>query len=393
VCPPRDRTARGDARPDGGRRAGLFDASPDPTVAYRIDDASPVVVAANAAYEDRFGSVTAGDPLAETLPAVASGVPDGADLAAGVAAGDTVDVTVQVASSDDLGHGRGHDDHDDRPGDGRRSAPGGADGAASDGGRTYRVRSCPVEDGPDGPERSAGGVDGYLLFTPWPDRPAGRTDREGRLDLFASVVSHDLRNPLDVARIRLDAAEETGDSVHFEKVRAAHDRIQRLSRDVLFLADVDRSIDPTSVDPAAVAGAAWEAVGAETATLDVAPVPTVRADRGLVRRLFENLFENAVEHAGDAVTVRVEPVSTAEGAAGVAVVDDGPGIPPGARDRVFEPRETLDGGTGLGLAVVARVAEVHGWQVRVTDAADGGGARFEVTGLDPVEDSRRHGEG
>jgi signal transduction histidine kinase len=111
-----------------------------------------------------------------------------------------------------------------------------------------------------------------------------------------------------------------------------------------------------------------------------------------LRRLFENLFENAVEHAGEAVTVRVTPITTADEGAGFAVVDDGPGIPPAARDRVFEPRETLDGGTGLGLAVVARVVEAHGWQVRVTDASDGGGARFEVTGLDLAGDDRREGE-
>lgn len=389
--PPRDQTARGRAWTDGGRRANPFDGWPDPAIGYRVDQEGPIVVAANAAYEDQFGTVRAGQPLVEALPALVSGE-SGRKLAARIAAGDPLDATVSVVRPGDADRNRASVPNE-APNDGGHPGRSGDEGGHGAGARTYRVRSGPVGAQPtEGPGSSTTGADGYVLFTPIPGPAGGRTDRGDRLDLFASVVSHDLRNPLDVARIRLDAAEESGDPVHFEKVREAHDRIRRLSRDVLFLAEADRSIDPTPVDPDAVARAAWEPIAVEAATLEVASMPSIRADRGLLRRLFENLFENAVEHAGEAVTVRVTPITTAGEGAGFAVVDDGPGIPPAARDRVFEPRETLDGGTGLGLAVVARVVEAHGWQVRVTDASDGGGARFEVTGLDPAGDDRREGE-
>jgi len=93
-----------------------------------------------------------------------------------------------------------------------------------------------------------------------------------------------------------------------------------------------------------------------------------------VRQLLENLLSNAVDHGGDGVTVTV-----GECAGGFYVADDGPGIPEAERDRVFQSGySTADDGTGFGLAIVAEVAEAHGWSVAVTES-DEGGARFEIT--------------
>jgi signal transduction histidine kinase len=87
-----------------------------------------------------------------------------------------------------------------------------------------------------------------------------------------------------------------------------------------------------------------------------------------------------VEHAGEDVTVTVGDLD-----GGFYVADDGPGIPESDRERVFETGySTSDGGTGFGLEIVATVATAHGWDVRVTDAADGG-ARFEFTGVDVLD--------
>jgi signal transduction histidine kinase len=205
--------------------------------------------------------------------------------------------------------------------------------------------------------------------------------RTDRLETFARAVSHDLRNPLDVARIRLDAAEETGDPVHFEKVRDAHDRIRRIASDVLFLTDPAASVDATPVDLATVVDAAWETVDTADATLVVDDVPSIAADTAHVQRLFENLFRNAVEHAGPGVTVTVGATGN-----GFSVADDGPGIEPAARERVFEPGRSETGGTGLGLVVVEQIAEAHGWTVELGESKDGG-ARFAFTDVDRSDTS------
>jgi signal transduction histidine kinase len=119
---------------------------------------------------------------------------------------------------------------------------------------------------------------------------------------------------------------------------------------------------------------AWQSVETDRAALEVLDaLPTVTADGDRLRRVFENLFRNAVEHAGEAVTVRVGALDD-----GFYVADDGPGVPPDERAAVFDPgHSTGDGGTGLGLAIVERVVAAHGWDLRLRSAR-GGGARFEV---------------
>lgn len=242
---------------------------------------------------------------------------------------------------------------------------------------------------------------GYLIFSdlqycPEADEPLG-------VDHVSSVVSHDLRNPLDVAKAHLQAARETGDDTHFESVADAHDRMEQIIRDVLTLTRGSGAIDPSSqVSIESAATAAWQSIDADGMTLELAtPLPTVSADPDRVRRLFENLFRNSVEHSSvsDAtdtgtrsqqedggVTVD-EPSGTGAASTitvgsagdGFYVADDGPGISPQHREVVFEPGySTQNGGTGLGLAIVEQIVDAHGWEIELT-AADAGGARFEVS--------------
>ncbi|WP_267643287.1 PAS domain-containing protein [Haloarchaeobius amylolyticus] len=198
-----------------------------------------------------------------------------------------------------------------------------------------------------------------------------------RLDQFASVVAHDLRNPLTIAMGFLDVAEETGDPGHFEEVAAAHDRMERLIEDLLTLARGGTAItDPEEIDIGTVAVEAWGYVDTVDATLSAAAdVPTVAGDGGRLTQLFENLFRNAVEHAGADVTVSVGPLAGEDGA--FYVEDDGDGIPPEKREEVFESGVTSnEGGTGFGLSIVEEIASVHGWKVSLTEGSYGG-ARFE----------------
>jgi len=239
------------------------------------------------------------------------------------------------------------------------------------------------------------------------------TRQNERLEEFASVVSHDLRNPLNVAEGRLELARGDYDSEHLAAVSQAHDRMEALIEDLLALArEGDAVTDYDRVPLGAVLEDCWTNVETSGATLLVDVDRDVRADESRIKQLFENLFRNAVEHSstgslshaqGDAVEHgSTSPPSHAQGDAvdhggadvtvsvgeldgGFYVEDDGPGIPPDERDDVFETGySTSREGTGFGLSIVGQVVDAHGWEVRVTEGTDGG-ARFEITGVEWAE--------
>ena len=116
--------------------------------------------------------------------------------------------------------------------------------------------------------------------------------------------------------------------------------------------------------------------------VDDGPVP-VRGSRALLGRLLDNLLDNAERHATGRVAVRLAATG---GVAWLDVVDDGPGIPPEDRERVFERFTRLDdartrdtGGTGLGLPIARRIAELHRGELVVSDAPEHDGARLTAT--------------
>ncbi|GCF12875.1 hypothetical protein Harman_08100 [Haloarcula mannanilytica] len=203
-------------------------------------------------------------------------------------------------------------------------------------------------------------------------------EQNKRLEEFASVVSHDLRNPLTVAQGRLALLREECDSDHLDDIEQAHQRMDALIEDLLELArDGMSPSETTAVDLADFVRSCWQNVETEAATLVTDIDLAVVADESRLRQLFENLIRNAVEHGGDEVTVTV-----GEHDGGFYVEDDGPGIPEDDRKTVFDAGySTSAEGTGFGLRIVDQVAEAHGWQVRVTEGRDGG-ARFEITGVD-----------
>jgi len=217
-----------------------------------------------------------------------------------------------------------------------------------------------------------------------------------QLDKFASVVSHDLRNPLNVATGRLELLDSEVESPHIEPIRRSHERMETLIEDVLALAKQGRSVGETSsVSVATTATEAWEQVSGDGTTFEVVTDLVVEADESRLQELFENLFRNSVEHGstsprsqgrGGAVehgrpdeppqlTIRVGALADD---AGFYVADDGAGIPSDEREAVFERGYTTAGeGTGFGLTIVQQIARAHGWQVGVTES-EAGGARFEI---------------
>ncbi|MDS0474055.1 PAS domain-containing sensor histidine kinase [Natrinema sp. 1APR25-10V2] len=193
-----------------------------------------------------------------------------------------------------------------------------------------------------------------------------------RLDQFASMLSHDLRNPLSIALGELEQYRETGDDAYLDGIEDALGRVDDLIVDLTALA---RSSIPSheheEVSLAAVAWNAWEVIDTRSASFETQDC-TVVGDRSQLQVLFENLFRNAVGHGGANVTVRVGPVDD-----GFYVEDTGTGITPDDREQVFEHGFTTGyGGSGVGLTIVNRIATEHDLEVSLAESTEGG-ARFE----------------
>ncbi|QCC61794.1 sensor histidine kinase [Natrinema thermotolerans] len=362
-------------RRDDGRAdesdAITIDAVPVPVMGYDASAGTPEIAVTNDAFDATFDAASTGTNVREWLRR--SRAVDESEVAAAcdqLAAGNAIDIEVGV-----------------RTGDAER--------------RPIRLRSVGRSSDDDTSDGADGGdaVDGYVLITELKPTSADPVE----FDRVASVITHDLRNPLDVAKAHLRAARETGETDHFDQVEEAHDRMERIIRDALTLARGDRAIDASeNVAIDAVASDAWATVETEAASLEVAEdLPRLDADPDRLQRLFENLFRNAVEHGStnpgsaagqdtehsstdgpdatesacdEPVRVRVESADR-----GFIVADDGPGIPADERERVFEPGYSstdAGGGTGLGLTIVEQIAHAHDWTVSVAEGACGG-ATFE----------------
>ena len=229
------------------------------------------------------------------------------------------------------------------------------------------------------------------------DRDAELNREIDRLEKFAGLVSHDLRNPLNVAAGRLELARANVDDAdaldELDRIGDAHDRMEELIDDLLALARQGRTVDELESVPLADAAAqAWRTVDTADATL--APPDeslAVEADPERLRTLLENLFINSVEHgstdgraapdgsveggdadsasAPDGVTVRVGALAD-----GFYVADDGVGFDLDPAEATEYGTSSDPEGTGFGLAIVREIAAAHGWAF---DAVDGDGARFE----------------
>jgi signal transduction histidine kinase len=211
---------------------------------------------------------------------------------------------------------------------------------------------------------------------------------------FAADAGHELRTPLTSVQATLSTIArhpEMDDAQRGELAREAlaeQRRLVELLDSLQALARGDAApIERTAVDLAELVDASVGAAAArhpKTAlTTDAPPEPV--AYRGWepgLRIMLDNLVENAARHgrSGGQVRVTLRPAQNGRGPA-IEVDDDGPGIPEGERERVFEPFQRVDGvdraGSGLGLALVAQQARLHEAAVSVGDSPLGG-ARLRV---------------
>ncbi len=220
-----------------------------------------------------------------------------------------------------------------------------------------------------------------------------KTDAEDEevLEEVAQVLSHDLSNLLTTARSSLELARrQGGDDEHLERTAAILDNSEQLVEDVVTLARTGRQFDDVSpTDLASVAESAWLSVDEPGVSLRVdeslREEPTrIEADSGGLRLLLENLFQNAIEHGPADESVRVG-LTERDGTRGFYVADDGTGFEMTDPDQAFESGySTDDDRSGLGLAIVRRIVDAHGWTITVEESRDGG-ARFEIEDVDFAE--------
>jgi two-component system sensor histidine kinase KdpD len=207
------------------------------------------------------------------------------------------------------------------------------------------------------------------------------------------AASHDLRSPLTAIRVAAESLASPSVSLSAEDrarqldtVRRESARLDRLVANLLDLSRLEAGSTVSRPELVAVDELVGQAV-AELGSEDrvrmelAADPPLVEVDRVQVERVLVNLLENALRYsAPDADVVVV--IAPAEQEAVVRVIDEGPGIPAGEVERVFDPFERLDGssarrGLGLGLTIARGFAEANGGRVSV-ESRPGTGASFAV---------------
>ncbi|MCW3019399.1 MAG: integral rane sensor signal transduction histidine kinase [Solirubrobacterales bacterium] len=213
---------------------------------------------------------------------------------------------------------------------------------------------------------------------------------------FIADASHELRTPLTVIRGQLEVLASQQEPSREEVrrveglVQAEIARMSRLVDDLLLLAKTDQVefLRIESIDLPVYVGELWDGMSLlASRRFELGPVPhgTLRADPDRLAQALRNLVGNAIDHTRpeDGV-VRMRVRTLADGRIRFIVEDDGPGVPPEQRERVFHrfhrtdtARDRASGGTGLGLAIVRAITDAHGGSVCAGEARDGG-ARFEL---------------
>lgn len=216
---------------------------------------------------------------------------------------------------------------------------------------------------------------------------------------FIAAAGHELRSPLTVLKASLQAAQapETASQApqFLHNAAAEADRLARLTDDLLILAGGDAGVWRTALAKLDADTFLIELYGrfapvaraqGHTLTLNLpdAPLPALRADAQRLEQLFAVLLNNAFEYAPAGTPVELTARVTAQGGLCVAVADHGPGVPDADKRRIFDrfargdPSRTDKAHFGLGLAVAAEIAALHGAGLQVQDTP-GGGATFVVS--------------
>jgi signal transduction histidine kinase len=233
-------------------------------------------------------------------------------------------------------------------------------------------------------ERIALGIDNASLYA------AAQRAIRGRDELLA-VVSHDLRNPLNIVALALQAVAGSPEMASAALPRAMRgvDRMQRLIEDLLDVARIDSgtlAVDLRGIDISALADDMFEQHRAIAAEKNIALVRDfdrlplgARADRHRLTQAIVNLISNAFKFTPPGGTIRIGAGMIAD-RVGIWISDTGPGIPAEHLshifDRFWQPQRRRDG-VGLGLAIVKGIVDAHGGVIEV-DSVPGEGTTFRI---------------
>ena len=220
--------------------------------------------------------------------------------------------------------------------------------------------------------------------------------QNAELERFNYTVSHDLKAPLVTIKgflglLQKDINAQDSDAMDRDvgQIGDAADQMARLLDELLELSRIGRQMNPPeNLDLSELVSAAIERVSIQIEDkgidLRIAPdLPAVRGDPGRLLEVFQNLVDNAAKFMGDQESPRIEIGARRDnGEVYCFVRDNGVGIKPEYHDRVFDLFERLDtrvAGTGVGLALVKRIVEVHGGRIWVESDGEGLGSTFHFT--------------
>jgi len=218
-------------------------------------------------------------------------------------------------------------------------------------------------------------------------------DAFARQRAFVSDASHELRTPLTVVRGQLEVLARQPNVTHEEVVRvtrlvsAETERMERLVDDLLMLAKTEEGspLERRRIDLSEYVGDMFNALSLTAdRNFELGKVSdvSIEADPDRLAQIIHNLTQNAVAHTQEGGLVRLSAAANGRYVR-FAVEDDGPGIPPDQRDRIFDrfhrtdiSRARATGGSGLGLAIARALVQAHGGRIRARESPEGG-ARLE----------------
>ncbi len=223
---------------------------------------------------------------------------------------------------------------------------------------------------------------------------------------FTADAAHELRTPLAAiranAQVLVGAQDQAEREITSRNLIVSVDRSARLVEQLLSLARADSTLRPEAVQQIDLAELAASALDAQRVLAQERGITLLRegghasmqGDRALLAVLLRNLLENALRHTprGGVVTVRTR---SAQEQATIEVIDTGDGVQPEERERIFRrfhrAPQAASGGSGLGLSICARIAELHNARIDVLEGESGRGACFRV--VFPAPPARSHGTG
>ncbi len=199
-------------------------------------------------------------------------------------------------------------------------------------------------------------------------------EKINRLEEFSNIVSHDLRNPLNIVKTHIEFLENKySQDKDIRKIRHATERTEEIINNLLMLVKENSISEIEKIDIQKIAKECWKNIITENAELQAENIE-IMADREKLKNLFENFFRNSIEHGGDNIDIYIGELEN-----GFYIEDDGPGISEEKRENVFKKGySTSREGTGLGLSIVKKIVDSHGWDINIEDGKTLDGVRFEI---------------